>query len=509
MNKNKIIYYLLKLSDNSNLRLISISGLLALCMLLTTAFFLFKKTAYFDDSFIYLHIAANIVEQGTARYFPIVESDMLLSSSPLRLLTLVPGFYILDFFNIPLRTIEAARFVFLCSGFVAFLCFVPFWTNRLQLFFLASAAFFLLGASLDSLFLMEGGVLFFSLFTLAKLLTERSKNYFLIGVAVFFVGLSRPEIGAVAALSTLLFYITDRKAIARLAIGFFCAFSIYWVLMLALGVFPIPSSIWTKQITGKLKLFSENNLIEVLPLSISRIMGLSWPWIGWVMILLPGVFSLPLAKGSIPIISTVASLLIIAFFLPGNFVWYNENFLIALFVLSVIVAIEIYRKSMIKMASILIGVLVLAFSLTLKANFGKNKYYPWNENSPGYLAYQEVGKSSIGGGRFIIRRYSNMPVRVRMCEIGIVSYFSGTNAWLYDICGLVQIGNLKGASQSWLRYFYPSSFAETGDDQLMRFEDNQTTPVIDVWALRNKEEVAGAIGKCKFVDDMFCINQYN
>lgn len=490
------------------LELVGVVGLLAFCMLLVSAFFLFKKVSYFDDSFIYLHIAANIAEQGTAQYFPVVNSGLLLSSSPLRLLTLVPGFLILDAFNVPLRTIEAARFVFLCSGFVVFLCFAPFWMNRQRLYFLIGAVFFLLGASLDSLFLMEGGVLLFSLLTLAKLILERSENYFLIGVAVLLVGLSRPEIGAIASISTLMIYVSNLKIVAKIVLGLLFAFLVYWMLMLALDVYPIPSTIWSKQITGKLKLFSDKNLIEILPLSIAHIVGMSSSWIGWALIALPAVFSLPLAKGSIPVLSAVALLLVIAISMPGNFVWYSENFLIALLVLSVIVVVEVYRKGGEGMSFMLAGILLLIFSLTLYENFGRNKYYPWNENSPGYLAYKEIGKGSIDTGRFVVKRYSTEPVRVRMCEIGIASYFAGANAWIYDVCGLAQIGNLKGATKSWIRYFYPSSFSETGDDQLLRFKDNQTTPVIDVWALRNKEEAAGAIGKCKFVDDVFCINQY-
>lgn len=508
MNRRKKIIATLSSYGRSNFGLITASCALAFSMLLASGFFLFKKTAYFDDSFIYLHMAANIVEMGTARYFPIANSGMLLSSSPLRLLTLVPAFLILEIFNIPLRTIEAARFAFLCSGFVAFLFFLTFWTNQLRAYLLLGTAFFLLSASLDTLFLMEGGVLFLSLFTLAKLLNERTENYFGIGIAVLLVGLSRPEIGVVAIISTVLVYFYQPKVLARIMLGIVVGFLAYSALMFALGVYPIPSTIWSKQITGKLKLFTDKNLIEILPMNIAQIMGLNWPWVGWVLIGLPAVFSLVLSRGAIPVLSAISLLLIIAISMPGNFVWYSENFLIALFAITIAVTLEIGRRHMTKMAIPLGLVLLLTFSMVLFENFGKNKNYPWNENSPGYLAYQEVGKSSVENGKYVINRYSGEPVRIRMCEIGVVSFFSGPNSWIYDVCGLIQIGNLQNASQSWLRHFYPSSFSETGDDQLTRFKDNQKTHVIDVWALRNKEEAAGAIGKCKFVDNRLCINEY-
>jgi hypothetical protein len=481
--------------------------LLATSMFLTSGFSLFGKTAYFDDSFIYLHMAANIVELGTARYFPIADSGMLLASSPLRLLTLLPGFMVLDGLNAPLRTIEAARFAFLASGFVAFLVFLPFWANRLKTYMLAGTVFFLLGASLDTMLLMEGGVLFLSLFTLVKLLVEREENHATIGIVLLLIGLSRPEIGVVAIVCTALVHLHQPRFLLRIMLGLLLAFSIYCILMLALGVFPIPSTIWSKQVTGSLKLFTEFNLLQILPATLAKIVGSTWVWVGWVLIASPVVFSLALRKGSIPVLFCIASLLAIASLMPGNFVWYTENFLIAFLAIMAAVAIEIHRRGMFKTSYALAGIACLALAATLATNIGSNKNYPWNEGAPSYRAYQEVGASAVGDGKYVIARYSSEPVRIRMCEIGIVSFFSGPDAWIYDICGLAQIGNLKGASQSWLRHFYPSSFVETGEDQLSRLPGHATR-VIDVWALSSKEEAMGAVGICQFVEDPFCINEY-
>lgn len=508
MAVNQGSYSFRRFAAHPNVALVGALCLLAVSMLLASGFFLYKNTSYFDDSFIYLHMAANIVEQGTARYFPITGSALLLSSSPLRLLTLVPGFAVLQAFGIPLRTLDAAKFNFLCSGFIAFLCFVPFWGNRLKLYILTGVAFFLLGACLDTLFLMEGGVLYFSLLTLIKLLCERSDKYAVVGVAVLAVGLSRPEIGAAATLSTVLVYWKDRNALVRFFTGLVVAFVAYCLLMAALGVYPIPSTVWSKQVTGKLKLFSDKSLIQVLPTNIAQMMGLRHAWAGWLLIALPAALSLLLKRGAIPILAALAVLIVVAISMPGSFVWYSENFMIALFVLAVVVAIEIYRRNMAPLALVLSALLSIAFILTLFTNFAKDREYPWNDGSPGYLAYETVGKSAVGDGKFLLKQYSDTPIRVRMCEIGLVSYFSGPNSWIDDLCGLVQIGNLPGASKSLLRFIYPPSFGENGDDQLKRFQDNATTPVVDVWALRNKEEIEGAAAKCKFADRMFCINPY-
>jgi hypothetical protein len=43
------------------------------------AFCLYFKTSFLDDAFIPLHIARNVVEQSTARFFPIAESRALLA----------------------------------------------------------------------------------------------------------------------------------------------------------------------------------------------------------------------------------------------------------------------------------------------------------------------------------------------------------------------------------------------------------------------------------------------
>jgi energy-coupling factor transporter transmembrane protein EcfT len=155
-------------------------------------------------------------------------------------------------------------------------------------------------------------------------------------------------------------------------------------------------------------------------MKIAQIMGLSCSWMGWILIELPTAFSLVLSRGSIPILSAISLLLLIAIFMPGNLVWYSETFLFALLTIMMAVTIELYRRRMTKMAIPLGVVLLITVSLTMVANFGKNKNYPWNENSPAYLAYQEVGKSSVGDGKYVINRYSNEPVRVRICQIGIV-----------------------------------------------------------------------------------------
>lgn len=56
MNERKKIIANFSLAACSNFGLIAISCAFAFSMLLACGFFLFKKTAYFDDSFIYLHM---------------------------------------------------------------------------------------------------------------------------------------------------------------------------------------------------------------------------------------------------------------------------------------------------------------------------------------------------------------------------------------------------------------------------------------------------------------------
>lgn len=204
--------------------------------------------------------------------------------------------------------------------------------------------------------------------------------------------------------------------------------------------------------TGKLALFGNKNLIDVLPLNIARLFGLENKYVGWLFILAPVVFSVYLKRSAILVASLIAALLLIAKSMPANSVWYSENFMILIFILGFGVAIELHNRQMPKLAYSLGSILSILFVFLLTSNFGTNKSYPWNENTVVYRTYQQVGESVSENGVYTIETYSQNPVRIRMCEIGIVSYFSGRNGWIYDLCGLAQVGNLRGATESWLRF---------------------------------------------------------
>ncbi|MDR5839221.1 hypothetical protein [Caballeronia sp. LZ034LL] len=477
-------------------------------MLSLAALFLFKRTAWFDDSFIYLHIATNIVEAGTARYFPIAHSSMLLASSPLHLLTLVPGLAFLDLFHIPLRSIAAARFSFLSGAFVSFFLFLPFWLDRIRSYLLLSIAFFLLSGSLDSTLLMEGGVLFLSLFTLIKLLADRSENIYLTGIVVCLVGLSRPEIGLIATCVTACVYGTRKGALLKFSCGLLMALAVYAVIMLALKVYPVPSTIWSKEVTSKLKLFNDQNALDVLPEHIAQLMGFSKAWIGWVFIAMPLLFSLKSKKLFFVMAPCAAALLLIAHSMSGSFDWYSENFLIVFFALWVATTIELRRSGSIRTSTLSGALISLSFALLVVSNYSQNKYHAWNEDQPIYSEYREVASDFIGQGAYRIAQYSPNPVHIRTCEIGLISYFSGNGAWIFDVCGLAQVGNLKGASNSWLRHLYPKKFGETGEDQLLTLNRDRGREVIDVWALSGKEKSAATKVQCGYTDDRFCINRH-
>jgi hypothetical protein len=354
---------------------------------------------------------------------------------------------------------------------------------------------------------MEGNVVFFSLFTLVKLIAE-NRNCFQIGIVTTLLGLSRPEFGVVSAIAISIIYLNKRDLIKFFA-GIILSFILYWLFMSMLNVYPLPSTIWSKQLTGSLRLFSNKNLIEILPSSFANLMGFQHlPLVGYIFFIIPLLFSFLLKKRAIAIAIIFILLLIIAMFMPGNFAWYSENFMIFILAISVGIAIELYKSMRIRYSFVLSVLICAIIVLIIVTNFWENRSYPWNEGTAGFSAYQEVGKSSIGSGKYLLTRYSSNPVRIRMCEIGIASYFSGHDSWIYDMCGLAQIGNLKGAQTSWLRHLYPSSFLATGDDQLEQFKHDNRTNVIDIWALFTKEEAANAVGKCQYVDELFCINRY-
>jgi hypothetical protein len=151
----------------------------------------------------------------------------------------------------------------------------------------------------------------------------------------------------------------------------------------------------------------------------------------------------------------------------------------------------------------LIALAVVAPSLYHR--FLVNPDYPWDFDKPGHArVYLAVAHAYERHGVYRLAPFP--PAHLLMCEIGIVSYLSGTDTWLHDACGLHQIGNLKGAYASPLRRLYPRSLWRSSDDLVKRprADGEPVKPVLEVWVLGPQDSTVRA--GCAYVEGPLCIN---
>lgn len=86
--------------------------------LMTAHYYATSKSAFLDDSFIYLHVATNVVEHHSARCFLPASNTSLLATSPLRLYVLASAVAAVRPM-IGSRTLPAARAAFIGFGVIS------------------------------------------------------------------------------------------------------------------------------------------------------------------------------------------------------------------------------------------------------------------------------------------------------------------------------------------------------------------------------------------------------
>lgn len=472
--------------------------------------YLSKDLIFFDDSFIYLHIAANIIEKGTASYFPITASPLLLASSPLKLISFLPILFGLNLFDISLRSMEIARFAFLSTGLVTFILFLPFWRNEIRAYLLLTLVYWILSTALGSLLEMEAGVLFYSSFTFCKFLLERSQKYKSIGVLLFLVLVSRPEIGLIAFFATIVIYRNQINVLRNIFFAYLFLGLIYCLATLLLKVYPIPSTIWTKQTVAALKMFSSHSLLQDLAPNLSRLLGIdptAWQAyaFGWVFLCLPLVFSFFIKSTRWLIFLSLGVFIFFASVMPANFDWYYENAFIFLILLGAVVIFELLRVQQTRLACAYTLILFLTCTTVVLNNFGVNRPYQWSlsEEMGRFKAYALLAKHSGPEGSFTLPEFSNEAFRARMWQIGVVAYLAGGSAWIYDRGGLAQVGNIPQSFDSSARYLFPKEFFKNGEAEIKStFKTNIKN--FDVWGFNDGEVLPGGV-KCDFIFENICI----
>jgi hypothetical protein len=109
-------------------------------------------------------------------------------------------------------------------------------------------------------------------------------------------------------------------------------------------------------------------------------------------------------------------------------------------------------------------------------NINNNRNLPWNTKGSFFKGYSHLKDYYNGQGLF---DFPNLPKGYAVIsEIGIASYFGGSNFLLGDRLGLIQPGFFEKVTTSKLRIFYPNSVLRSIEDD---FKD-KSKPIYMIWA---------------------------
>lgn len=472
-------------------------------------YYLVRKTAFFDDAFIYLHIAANIIDEGTARYYIPAGSEVFLASSPLKAYVLAAALWIASLLAGAVRSIAAAKAAFLVGGVLMSLAFVVFYRRRPAFALGWTAAFWALASIFDTMLQMEGGLAMLLSITVWTTVADTLRappgsrpfhaRAALAGALLGLLVLARVEI-ALLAMVAAVFVLPRRAWPAAAAGGTAVALLHIGVAWGLLGVYPIPSTVWSKQVTGASNLFSIASFLATLPNAVLQYAISSSPSLEeehifnttattatfagktlWLTLLLPAVlicfvhrrFLLPFVLAGV-FAAVYAGM-------PPNYAWYYQNLVVVLLVLLVLGATTAAPRSRAAAAVLFCAAGLLAGGL-LSNRFLVNNRYPYDLDGPSRAqAYRHLAGIHQGEGVFRSEPLKLASAHLRICEIGMISYLAGNRIWLWDMCGLAQIGNLPGYRDSWARHLYPSGLAVDGLEEMRRLDGARPLPLWDAW----------------------------
>jgi hypothetical protein len=462
-------------------------------------FVLQKKAGFLDDAYIYLHLANNWLETGTARYFPVADSWALLATSPLRLLILIPATFVARLLADP-RGAEAARLTFLLTGPLTALVFLPFLRRDFWLWWLGVLASGILAVCTESALQMEGLLLFWIVLILARYPWSRwDEKPGRLGILLGMLLLTRPEYGLPVILFALAWAVSTREqrkitflasALVQVALG--------WVLLaLFLRVYPIPTTLISKVLTGQLGLFGSSFGAMFLDRTGDFFLG-GGRWPAPLMWAVPVLTLAALATGA-PRHRWLSLLLLLIglTFLKagGNYLWYSENLFISLVALISGWLLGTGKPPRWRSSRTLATVwLVLVLAMVIGSNWGRaERSSRWSLRGDKSLAfgYFNIGRAYAGEGVFAFP--GTEPSYLVMREIGIVSYFGGADVWLFDAGGLAQPGTLEGITDHPLAVLYPKVLliSASAEMKALNFKfgrEFSQPPIWQAYAYRDEEQ---------------------
>lgn len=455
-------------------------------------FILARKSGFLDDAYIYLQMASNILERGTARFFPLNESWALLASSPLRLLTMLPGAFLARLMAEP-RSVEAARLTFLLSGPVTGLVFLPFFRRKTAYWGVGMLAAGALAVCTESALQMEGLLVFWILLVLGGLPEERlSGSPRLVGVLAGLLLLARPEFGLPALAGGFGWAVMKARGRERAWFAGAAWVGLGWIIIaVALRVYPVPTTYLAKVVTGRTEMFGPTFGAMFIPRLGTYFLGRE-DWPGYVAWIIPLAMMGAIATGSTRL-RLLCLLPVAAAVLDrnagGNYPWYFENLMAGTGALAICRLAEggtaPGRKFLEGGARV---VLVGIIGLMVAVNWGEpDRASGWSLRgapSTGY-GYRNIGQAYGRAALFALPR--TPPSYLVMVEIGMVSYFAGPDVWLCDRGGLAQPGTLAGVKEHPLARLYPQGLLVSAGEELARINtrfgrEGDWPPIWKAWA---------------------------
>jgi hypothetical protein len=437
-------------------------------------FTLAEKRAFLDDTFIALHVAGNVLDAGTARFFPVAGSAALLTSSPLRLLVLVPSTLLARLAADPDRGLLAARLTLAWSGVLTSLLFLPFFRGRRHRWLAGAVVAGLAALSTESALQMEGLLLVWIVWTALCLLhdlppgTGRLRR---LGILTALLVLARPEYGLAGIVLGAAHALAGRRARNLLAWALPLAIAgLAWIAVaLLLDVYPLPTSWLSKVMTAEAGLNLAGDFTTTAVARLRAFFAFGAPVPAAVLVLGAAAVVILLATVSGPSRWAAAFLLLL---LPivrledANYLWYHENlYLVALTAIAAALVLARDRGVPGRPALLRRALLALPLAAFLGSNLGRDRPLFWDfaaERSRG-TAYRAVGEAHIGDGLFAFGDLATC--YLAMGEIGIASYFAGPRAWILDLHGLAQPGRFADVGAHPLARLYPDRLWRRPEDE--------------------------------------------
>jgi hypothetical protein len=440
------------------------SSLLLLSIYLTCSYYLHIKLSFFDDTFIYMHIARNAAYHGTWQYYPLVDRPALLASSPLQICILTIATFILKLIGLNSKSLFTVKVVMILDGCITYLIFAPVWRRDILKYIVIGVFYFYLAAVFDTVFEFEGGLLFLWSLSVMLLLSQRYRHRLKELCILLPLGvLIRPEL-AIIIYAVIFVSWYKQKIILWEMLRFLCITTlitaIVWVAVcILLHVYPIPVTWWAKSALPNL--VSDQNLIQV----VFQYIGSTLSWavslsaasraaVGAVVIFYALVIMSADSKSRFSELLVVVVLsILLAMKLPSNFWWYYQNIIVLLMGLFIYIALFSDHNVKQRLYS---SVYVCGLLFLTAFPYRVSPHLPWDFNATSRAqGYLYLASRIQPDGTY------NLPglgdVLIKGPEIGILAYFSGNAGWEWDSAGLAQTAVSLGALNSPLKWFYPKT----------------------------------------------------